>query len=191
MRNATLSCPDDMDLCQENAVLSESDRASTVVVNDKPVDPVLNEHVAPLDFEPSVTVSLDELLPSTDETVPPISSTENLKSSEDAVNSQISCTNFESPIQSSMAAQSHGEVKSAGVSLPRPPVFTGSQVHEHKPDCLLRHRHCHRGRKARSKWWSNVKYARTCPAAVPLNVNSEPDLEDVEGMLFVSFVAKV
>ncbi|MCJ8743742.1 hypothetical protein PDJAM_G00097680 [Pangasius djambal] len=194
MRNATLSCPNNMALCQENTDNSENDGGDEAVVNKCPAEAVLDEHVVPLGFEPSVTVSLEERLPSTVEPVPPISSTENPKSSEaSAVNSQISCTNSESPTKSSMAAQSpetHGEIKSAAVSLPRPHSLNGSQVHERKPGCLYRRGHYRRGRKAKSKWWSNVKYAKPPPSVPPLNAPLQPDLEDVEGMLFVSFVAK-
>lgn len=192
MENATLSCPDDLDLCRTNTDYSESDGGNKAVVNKCLVEPVLHEHVAPLDFEPSVAESLEEPLRSTDETAPPISSCENLKSSEDAVNSQLNCTNYESPSKASMAAQSQGEIRSAAVSPLRPLYRNGSQVQARKPARLLRHRYWHRGRKTKwSKWWSNMKYARPSPAAVPLNVSLQPDLEDVDGMLFVSFVAKV
>ncbi|KAB5539873.1 hypothetical protein PHYPO_G00094200 [Pangasianodon hypophthalmus] len=190
MRNATLSCPNNMTLCQENTDCSENDRGDEAVVNQRPAETVLDEHVTPLGFEPSVTVSLEERLSSTGEPVPPISSTENPRCSEaSAVNSQISCTNSESPTKSTMAAQSP-ETQEEMKSLPRPHSLNGSQVHERKPGCLYRRRHYRRGRKAKSKWWSNVKYAKPPPAVVPLNVPLQPDLEDVEGMLFVSFVAK-
>lgn len=191
MRNATLSCPNDLDLCRTNTDYSESDGGNKAVVDKCLVEPVLHEHVAPLVFEPSVAESLEEPLRSTEETAPPISSSENLKSSEDAVNPQLNCTNHESPSKSSMAAQSRGEIRSAAVSLLRPLYLNGSQGLARKPARLLRHRYCHRGRKAKSKWWPNMKYARPCPAAAPLNVSLQPDLEDVDGMLFVSFVAKV
>lgn len=49
-------------------------------------------------------------------------------------------------------------------------------------------------RKAKSKCWSNVKYHRSAAvssaAAVP-DASMRPDLEDVDGVLFVSFTAKV
>ncbi|XP_050993830.1 MAX gene-associated protein [Labeo rohita] len=48
-------------------------------------------------------------------------------------------------------------------------------------------------RKAKSKCWSNVKYHRSAAvssaAAVP-DASMRPDLEDVDGVLFVSFTAK-
>lgn len=189
MGNAALNCQNNMALCQEN-------RGNETVVNKCPAEPVLDEHVEPLDIEPSIT--LEEPLQSTDEPVPHISSTENPKSSdisEDAVNSQISCTNSEPPTKSSMAAQSprtQEEIKSAAVSLPRPPFLNGSQVYERKSGHLFRRRRYRRSRKAKSKWWSNVKYAKHPPPAVePLTVPLQPDFEDVEGILFVSFVAKV
>lgn len=193
MRIANFSFPTDMALCQENTDNSENDGGNEAVVNKCPLEPVLDEHVAPLDFEPSVTESLEEPLPSTDEPVPQLSSTENPRSSEaskDAVKSQIICANSDSPTKSSMATpspQTRGEIESGAVSLPRPPFLDGSQVHEHKPG----HRCNRRSRKAKSKRWSNAKYAKSPPAVVPLNVPLQPDLEDVEGMLFVSFVAKV
>lgn len=47
--------------------------------------------------------------------------------------------------------------------------------------------------KAKAKWWSNVKYARAAAARVnkAMDVSMQPDLEDVDGVLFVSFTAKV
>lgn len=197
MRNDILSCQNNMDLSQEKTDYSESDGESEAVANESPAEPVLDEQAATLDFAPSVTVSIEERLPSTGETVPPISITENLKpseASEDDAHSQISCTNYESPTNPSMAAQisqTQGEIKSAIVSLPSPPLHNDNQVHEQKPDHPLRNRHYQRGRKAKSKRWSNVKYAKPRPAVVPPNVSLQPDLEDVDGMLFVSFVAKV
>ncbi|XP_048063910.1 MAX gene-associated protein [Megalobrama amblycephala] len=46
--------------------------------------------------------------------------------------------------------------------------------------------------KAKAKWWSNVKYARAAAARVnkAMDVSMQPDLEDVDGVLFVSFTAK-
>lgn len=48
--------------------------------------------------------------------------------------------------------------------------------------------------KPKAKWWSNVKYARAAAAArvnKVTDVSMQPDLEDVDGVLFVSFTAKV
>lgn len=47
--------------------------------------------------------------------------------------------------------------------------------------------------KAKAKRWSNVKYARAAASRVnrPVDVSMQPDLEDVDGVLFVSFTAKV
>ncbi|XP_051500229.1 MAX gene-associated protein-like [Myxocyprinus asiaticus] len=47
-----------------------------------------------------------------------------------------------------------------------------------------------KARKAKSKWWSNVKYAKPPDVMRPIDVSMQPDLEDVDGMLFVSFTAK-
>ncbi|XP_060773758.1 uncharacterized protein magl isoform X4 [Neoarius graeffei] len=185
MGNATLNCQNNVALCQEN-------KGNETVVNKCPAEPALDKHVATLAFESSIT--LEEPLQNTDEPVPLISGTENPKPpdvSEDAVNSQVSCTNSESPTKSSVAAQTREERKSAAVFLPRPPFLNGSQVREQNSGHLFSRRPYRRSRKAKSKWWSNVKYAKHPLAAVePLNVPLQPDLEDVEGMLFVSFVAK-
>lgn len=188
-----------MDLCRENTDYSESDRGHKSVVNEGPAEPVLDEHVAPLNFDPSVTVSLDKHLAITDETVPLISSTENPKSTESSekdVSSPISCTNNGSCTDSPMAAQTpqtRGEIKSAAVSLCSPPFLNGSQSHERNRGRVLRNQSLENKkiRKSRSKWWTHVKRANSCSVVVPPKVPSQPDLEDVEGMLFVSFVAKV
>ncbi|XP_051510304.1 T-box-containing protein TBX6L-like [Myxocyprinus asiaticus] len=47
-----------------------------------------------------------------------------------------------------------------------------------------------KARKAKSKWWSNVKYAKPPDIINPIDMSMQPDLEDVDGMLFVSFTAK-
>ncbi|XP_051951593.1 MAX gene-associated protein [Xyrauchen texanus] len=47
-----------------------------------------------------------------------------------------------------------------------------------------------KARKAKSKWWTNVKYAKPPDVMRPVDVSMQPDLEDVDGMLFVSFTAK-
>lgn len=190
MKNAILSSPNDSD-CSEN------DRGNETGVYKCPADPVLNEHVAPLEFESSVPVPLEEPLPSADELVLPISSTEDSKSSESFehdVSSHIGDKDSDSPTESSMSApspQTPGEIKSAAASLPGPAFLDGSQVHEQKPGHLLRLRRFQRRRKAKSKRWSKTKYTKPPPAVVPPSVPLHPDLEDVEGMLFVSFVAKV
>ncbi|XP_058235383.1 MAX gene-associated protein isoform X3 [Hemibagrus wyckioides] len=189
MKNAILSSSNDTD-CSEN------DRGNETGVYKCPAEPVLNEHVAPLEFETSVTVPLEEPLPSADEPVPPISSTENSKSSESFehdVSSHIGCKDSDSPTESSMSApspQTPGQIKSAAASMPGPPFLNGSQVHERKPGHLFRLRRFQRRRKAKSKRWSKTKYTKPPPAVVPPSVPLHPDLEDVEGMLFVSFVAK-
>ncbi|KAK3542258.1 hypothetical protein QTP86_021449 [Hemibagrus guttatus] len=189
MKNAILNSPN-------NADCSENDRGNETMVYKCPAEPVLDEHVAPLEFETNVTLPLEEPLPPADEPVPPISSAENSKSSESFehdVSSHIGCKDSDSPTESSMSAQSpqaQGEIMCAAASLPGPPFLNGSQVHERKPGHLFRLRHFRRGRKAKSKRWSKTKYTKPPPAVVPLNIPLHPDLEDVEGMLFVSFVAK-
>lgn len=196
MRNDILSCPNNLDLCHENTDYSQSDRGHESFVNESPAEPVLDEHVAPLNFDTSVTVSSGEHLLST-ETVPPISSTENQKSteiSEEDVSSQISCTNNDSPTFSPMADQSpqtQGEIKFAALSPSSPPFFNGSKIHERNRGCPLRIGNCQRSRKPKAKRWTHVKHPKPHSAVVPSEVSLQPDLEDVEGMLFVSFVAKV
>ncbi len=45
-------------------------------------------------------------------------------------------------------------------------------------------------RKAKAKWWTNVKHR--CAAVSSVSTASmRPDLEQVDGVLFVSFTAKV
>ncbi|KAF5908503.1 MAX gene-associated protein-like isoform X1 [Clarias magur] len=187
-RNDTLGCPNNIALCQESTDYSEND----AVVNKCPAETVPDEYLAPLDFESIVAISLEENLPSTNEPVPRMSSPKN-KKTEGAVDSQISCTNCESPTNTSTAAQSpqtHWKPKSVDLSLPRPHFSNRNQVHERKPGPMLRCRRNRRGRKAKSKRWSNVKYVKTPARIMPPNVPVKPDLEDVDGMLFVSFVAK-
>ncbi|XP_053344957.1 MAX gene-associated protein isoform X1 [Clarias gariepinus] len=188
-RNDTLGCPNNIASCQESTDYSKND----AVVNKCPAETEPDEYLAPLDFESIIAVSLEEILPSTGEPVPPMSSSKNPNTSEDAVDSQISCTNSESPTNSSTAAQSpqaHWEPKSADLSLSRPPFLNRRQAHKHKPGPMLRCRRNRRGRKAKSKRWSNVKNAKPPAQVMPHNVPVQPDLEDVDGMLFVSFVAK-
>ncbi|XP_046692639.1 MAX gene-associated protein isoform X2 [Silurus meridionalis] len=171
IRNDTkLNCPNNIPLCQENTDYNKN-----------------NVHMAPLDVEPCVTETLEETLSSTDEPLPSISSTENPNISqtfEDAVNTQINDTHSESPTHFSVP-----EMNDAG-SPPRSPYLNDSHVQVHKPGHLCRRKYNRRRRKAKAKWWSKTKYAKPLPAVVPLKAPLQPDLEDVEGMLFVSFVAK-
>ncbi|XP_027005297.2 uncharacterized protein magl isoform X2 [Tachysurus fulvidraco] len=182
MKNAILSCPNNTDY-------SENDRGNDSVYNCT-AEPVLDEYMAPLEFEQSDP--LEEPLPIADEPFPPISSTENSKSSESfehAVSSYLGCQNSGLPTKTLMSArspQTEREIKSVAASLPRPPL-NASEVHEQKSGHLLKRR---RAKKAKSKLWSRAKYKKPPPTVVPLNAPSHPDLEDVDGMLFVSFVAK-
>ncbi|XP_060722458.1 MAX gene-associated protein [Tachysurus vachellii] len=182
MKNGILSCPNNTDY-------SENDRGNDSVYNCT-AEPVLDEYMAPLEFEQSDP--LEEPLPIADEPFPHISSTENSKSSESfehAVSSYLGCQDSGSPTKTLMSArssQTEREIKSVAASLPRPPL-NASQVHERKSGHPLKRR---RGKKAKSKLWSRAKYKKPPPTVVPLNAPLHPDLEDVEGMLFVSFVAK-
>ncbi|TSK58026.1 Mitogen-activated protein kinase-binding protein 1 [Bagarius yarrelli] len=185
MRNAILRNP--------NTDYIENGGSTKAVLNKCPAEPVLGEHMAALEFDPSESVSLEESMPATVEPVPPISSTEHSKSCLDFVISEKGCTDSNSPTESSMSAQSSqtlGEIKSATVFPPRPPFLNAGQVQERKPGHLIRRRLYRRGRKAKAKCWSNAKYRKPAPADVPQKGPLHPDLEDVEGMLFVSFVAK-
>ncbi|KAI5611254.1 MAXprotein-associated protein-like [Silurus asotus] len=168
--NTKLNCPNNIPLCQENTDYNKN-----------------NVHMAPLDVEPCVTETLEETLSSTNEPLPSISSTENPNISqtfEDAVNTQINDTHSESPTHFSVP-----EIKAAG-SPPRSPFLNDSHVQVHKPGHLCRRKYNRRRRKAKAKWWSKTKYSKPLPDVVPLKAPLQPDLEDVEGMLFVSFVAK-
>ncbi|XP_056620935.1 MAX gene-associated protein isoform X2 [Triplophysa dalaica] len=53
-----------------------------------------------------------------------------------------------------------------------------------------RSRRLRKARKAKSKRWSNVKYARAAVLLPPADTSTQPDLEDVDGVLFVSFGVK-
>lgn len=54
-----------------------------------------------------------------------------------------------------------------------------------------RSRRMRKARKAKSKRWSNVKYTKAAVHLGPADMTMQPDLEDVDGMLFVSFGVKV
>ncbi|XP_056337198.1 MAX gene-associated protein [Danio aesculapii] len=74
----------------------------------------------------------------------------------------------------------------------RRPLSRGQRV------VLRRPRPMKRGKKARAKWWTRVKNVqslldhrrRVQSISTPTDVCMQPDLEDVEGVLFVSFTAK-
>ncbi len=46
-------------------------------------------------------------------------------------------------------------------------------------------------RKAKAKWWTNVKHRCAAVSSVSSAASMQPDLEQVDGVLFVSFTAKV
>lgn len=54
-----------------------------------------------------------------------------------------------------------------------------------------RSRRLRKARKAKSKRWSNVKYVRAAVHLPPADTSMQPDLEHVDGVLFVSFGVKV
>ncbi|XP_073712498.1 MAX gene-associated protein isoform X2 [Misgurnus anguillicaudatus] len=74
--------------------------------------------------------------------------------------------------------------RSADLTISRPSdIYVSRSVH-------CRSKRLRRARKAKSKWWSNVKYKKAAVHLGPADVSMRPDLEDVDGMLFVSFGVK-
>ncbi|XP_073667471.1 MAX gene-associated protein isoform X2 [Paramisgurnus dabryanus] len=74
--------------------------------------------------------------------------------------------------------------RSADLTRSRPSdIFMSRSVY-------CRSKRLRRARKAKSKWWSNVKYKKAVVHLDPADVSVQPDLEDVDGMLFVSFGVK-
>uniref|UniRef100_A0A4W4FL12 T-box domain-containing protein n=1 Tax=Electrophorus electricus TaxID=8005 RepID=A0A4W4FL12_ELEEL len=165
---------------------------------EHPIEPALVENVAPLVVELNETVSLEQPPQTTDGPVSSAAATESLKfDSKHVVKSQITYAHGKSPTKSFMTAHvpqplEKVKLKVAAVSLPRLHFLNSSQVNKQNTQPPFLHRRFQRGRKAKAKCWSTVRCSQAPPPVVaPLDVSLQPDLEDVEGMLFVSFAAKV
>ncbi|XP_022542629.2 MAX gene-associated protein isoform X2 [Astyanax mexicanus] len=159
--------------------------------NDEPslTTPALDEQVTLSTVQHSVKTSIQEPPQAINGTVSPMSTTESAKLlCEDAVHSQISNLLHTEPVTNAPVFLSQGrmKLKSAVASFVKTPFRHNIPLH-------LRRRP--KARKPKNKWWTNVRYSRRNPVcatpqrATP-NVTLQPDLEDVEGMLFVSFTAK-
>ncbi|XP_035380677.1 MAX gene-associated protein isoform X2 [Electrophorus electricus] len=181
--------------CQNSVVSCKED------VNGRgkehPIEPALVENVAPLVVELNETVSLEQPPQTTDGPVSSAAATESLKfDSKHVVKSQITYAHGKSPTKSFMTAHvpqplEKVKLKVAAVSLPRLHFLNSSQVNKQNTQPPFLHRRFQRGRKAKAKCWSTVRCSQAPPPVVaPLDVSLQPDLEDVEGMLFVSFAAK-
>ncbi|XP_036437677.1 MAX gene-associated protein isoform X2 [Colossoma macropomum] len=189
MKNAVSGCLNGVALCKED-VNSNENNSGKEVVQQSLTKPALDEHLAPLDVEPSVTASIQE--PS--RTVNGSTASSNVVS-KDAVNSQLSYAHGKLPTEAAISAQvsqSQGRMKLKLSALPKPCLLKTSQVNRRNTTAHFRRKPFRRARKARSKWWSNVRYSKPPPEGVipPPDVSLQPDLEDVEGVLFVSFAAK-
>ncbi|XP_017538692.1 MAX gene-associated protein isoform X2 [Pygocentrus nattereri] len=172
-------------LCKEEINSNETNEDKEVVKQSL-TQLALDEHLAPLDVEPSVTAPIQE--PSQTMNGSPASS--NVVSRE-AVHSQLGYAHGKSPTEAAISAQvSQGRMKPKFSALPKPRLLNTSQVNRRNTTAHFRRKPFRRARKARSKWWSSVRYSKPPLVIPPPDVSLQPDLEDVEGMLFVSFAAK-
>ncbi|KAL7888261.1 hypothetical protein AOLI_G00032350 [Acnodon oligacanthus] len=185
MKNAVSGYLNGVALRKEEMNSNETD-GDKEVVKQSLTEPALDEHLAPLDVEPGVIAPIQE--PS--QTVNGSTASSNVVS-KDAVNSQLGYSHGKSPTEAGISAQvSQGRMKLKFSALPKPRLLNTSQVNRRNPTAHFRRKPFRRARKARSKWWSSVRCSKPPPVIPPPDVSFQPDLEDVEGMLFVSFAAK-
>ncbi|KAL6486349.1 hypothetical protein MHYP_G00057410 [Metynnis hypsauchen] len=170
MKNAVSGYLNGVALRKEEINSNETD-GDKEVVKQSLTKLALDEHLAPLDVEPSVTTPIQE--PSR------------------TVNSQLGYAHVKSPTETAISAQvSQGRMKLKFSALPKTRLLNTCQVNRRNTTAHFRRKPFRRARKARSKWWSSVRYSKPPPVIPPPDVSLQPDLEDVEGMLFVSFAAK-
>ncbi|XP_072539494.1 uncharacterized protein mgab [Salminus brasiliensis] len=176
-------------LCKETVDSKEKDK--------QPITkPALDKHGTPLAVQPSVNTSIQEPPQTINGPVSSVGTTESSKViSEDAINSPISNAHGKSPAESVMFApvflsQGRKKLKLSSVSLAKPPFLSTSQVNRRNTTASFRCKPFRKARKAKSRWWSNVRCTKPAPVFASPDVTLQPDLEDVQGMLFVSFAAK-
>lgn len=197
MKKAASSYLNGVSLCKEDMNSSENDKGQEAVVKQPLAPPGLHEHVTPLDIEPHVTASIQVPPQTINGLVAPVSSAESLKfTSEDAVNSQISYAHEKSPVESAVPAQvSHSrgrrKQKVPAVSLPQQALLYTNEVNRRNAPSPFRRKPFRRAKKPKSKCWSHARYSKPHSVITPLEVSLRPDLDDVDGMLFVSFTKKV
>ncbi|KAI4885412.1 hypothetical protein NFI96_018042, partial [Prochilodus magdalenae] len=170
MKNAVSGYMNGVALCKDD-VKSKEPGGVKDIVKQSLAQPTLDEHVAALSVEPSLTLSIHKPPQAINR---PSESTK--VASQDAVKSQMT--------------QERMKMKLSAGSLPKPTFHNTSQLNRRNTAIHFRRKPFRRARKAKSKWWSNAKYSKPPPVIPPLDVSLRPDLEDVEGMLFVSFAAK-
>ncbi|XP_066533267.1 MAX gene-associated protein isoform X2 [Hoplias malabaricus] len=187
MRNVVSGYLSGVALCKEDVDCSENEKVKEVVVKQPSIAP--DVHVAPLDVEPVVTTSIQDDPQNINGHVPLISNTQSSEPiPDDAGNSQISFTHEKSSSQSAVTdqiPQSKGRQQ-----LSKSPYYNTRP--ENKPNTTAHYGYkpFRRAKKPKSKWWSNIKYSKPPPVIPPLDVSLRPDLEDVDGMLFVAFAEK-
>ncbi|XP_062858589.1 MAX gene-associated protein [Trichomycterus rosablanca] len=179
--HTALSYSNDITVCKETFNCSKNE----IVVRENQTNPPLVELVTSSDIKPSENKSLQEPLQSTEEAVLPQSNPEASKHISDAANSQISLTDSKSPNDSLPAdiSQTQENSKLDSVEL----LLQAQLSDEHNTTDLFPQK-LTEVTKAKSKWWS--KYARPLPVTTTPDISLQPDLDDVDGMLFVSFGAK-
>ncbi|XP_057209721.1 MAX gene-associated protein [Triplophysa rosa] len=96
----------------------------------------------------------------------------------------VSRTSGENVVSAVMTSSLHRQQKSVALASSRRSAVCNPRGVGWRSRCLRK------ARKAKSKRWSNVKYARAAVLLPPADTSTQPDLEDVDGVLFVSFGGK-